>query len=45
MRSLDWQYDYHLKYLPKGLKRFLGMFFCNVIAGMVVEMKKTSING
>jgi SAM-dependent methyltransferase len=38
--SFVWQYDYHLKYLPKTLKKFLGIFFCNVIAGMVVELRK-----
>jgi SAM-dependent methyltransferase len=38
--SFVWQYDYHLKHLPKFLKRFLGIFFCNVIAGMVVELRK-----
>lgn len=40
MVSLKWQYDYHLKLIPKFIKRFLGIFFCNVIAGMVVEMRK-----
>jgi len=40
MVSFVWQYDYHLKYLPKGLKRFLGLFLCNVIAGMEVELRK-----
>jgi len=38
--SFKWQYDYHLKFIPKGLKRFFGIFFCNVIAGMVVELRK-----
>lgn len=38
--SFEWQYDYHLKMLPKRLKRFLGQYFCNVIAGMVVELRK-----
>lgn len=40
MVSFVWIYDYHLKYLPKTLKRFLGIFLCNVIAGMIVEMRK-----
>jgi SAM-dependent methyltransferase len=38
--SFVWQYDYHLKFLPKSLKRFLGIFLCNIIEGMVVEMRK-----
>jgi SAM-dependent methyltransferase len=38
--SFVWQYDYHLKFLPKCLKRFLGIFLCNVIEGMVVELRK-----
>lgn len=42
LASFEWQYDYHLKFLPKKLKRFLGIFFCNVIAGMVVELRKPS---
>lgn len=38
--SLVFQYDYRLRFLPNGLKRFLGIFLCNVIAGMVVELRK-----
>jgi len=38
--SFEWQYDYHLKNIPKFIKRFLGKFLCNVIAGMVVDLKK-----
>jgi len=40
MVSLVWQYDYHLKFIPKTLKRFLGIFLCNVIEGMEVELRK-----
>lgn len=38
--SFEYQYDYHWKYVPVFIKRRLGMVLCNVIAGMVVELRK-----